>query len=190
MSAFYFAPSRIGRRFKPALRRNNIGPPVAVDITRADSVTIRLRAHHMLHELAVLHLVPGGGRCIAQIVRQQFLGFPVIIKINQKCELDELALIDGVFPPSAAFFAGILHPNNPVLKTKATDDVRVAILVDIQRKVAEVGDVAVLEFQIPEAVRRPRPTTGPLVPLAMPSSQRIERTMESARLGDQNYFLT
>src|ERR1035438_1480512 len=38
------ARSRIRRGFKPALRRNDIRPPGAVDIARADCVSIRLRA--------------------------------------------------------------------------------------------------------------------------------------------------
>src|SRR5579871_2432422 len=64
------AASRIGRRFKPTFRSDDVVAAVAIDIANADSMTIRLFAHHVLDEFAVLPLVPGGGRGVAQIVRQ------------------------------------------------------------------------------------------------------------------------
>src|SRR5271155_4043945 len=46
--------SRIWRRFKPTLPGNYVDAPIAVDIARTDSMTIRFCTHYMLNELAVL----------------------------------------------------------------------------------------------------------------------------------------
>src|SRR5262249_5322360 len=53
---FPVAATRVGRRFQPALRRNDVVPAIVVDVAGADTVAVTLRTDDVLLPRASLRL--------------------------------------------------------------------------------------------------------------------------------------
>ena len=94
--------------------------------------------------------VPGAGE-----LRQHFEGLTVVVEIDEKRELRRTDRIDFRFDPRPACLAGILQPHDLSRKVRDLYDIRVTVAVDIDWEVAEVVDVAAVEWDVADFVLGP-----------------------------------
>ena len=100
-------PRWIGRGFKPALRRQDVIPLVAVDVASADAVTVTPCADNALGPHSILQVVPGqrrfGG---AGELWKEVVGLPVVVEIDEEGEFGWTDGVDEVLRPLAIGLAG------------------------------------------------------------------------------------
>src|ERR1700733_10857737 len=107
---------RIGGSFQPALRGKDIVAAVAVYIAPANPMTVAVVADDALHHSAVLIPLVPGKRTIVSELRQNLIGFTIVIKINQKRKLDGGSGGDGMLFPHAAGGSRIAPPRQLLAK--------------------------------------------------------------------------
>src|SRR5205809_449151 len=107
---FPIARARVGRRFEPALRSENVGTAIAVHVARTDTVAVTARADGVAHKGAVLQLIPGERGILLTELWQQFVPLAVIIDIDHEDEFHRPAILDSMLFPFANPAARILHP--------------------------------------------------------------------------------
>src|SRR6202034_156044 len=74
--------SRIGRSFQPAFWGQDVVPAIAVHIPHANAMSVAVVANDVLdHSAFFVSLVPGE-RAVVSELRQNLVGFAVVIKIN------------------------------------------------------------------------------------------------------------
>src|SRR5260370_42024449 len=100
----------VGWRFKPALRREDVVAPVAVDIARANPVTVALRADDVFYKGAIANLVPRERGFPLAELRKHLTFLAVVVKIHQEREFDRIAVLYRVFLPLTAALSRILNP--------------------------------------------------------------------------------
>ena len=91
--------ARIGRRLEPAARRQDVVALVAVDVARADAVSVAAIADDVRHPRLVLDFVPGLAGAV--LLRQDFLRLAVVVEIDEQRELDVEAFVDRRFLPDS-----------------------------------------------------------------------------------------
>ncbi len=117
---------------------------------------VALRADDVLHPLALLQFVPRERRVPgARKLWQHFEGLAVVVEIDEKRELRRTDRIDFRFGPRPTGFAGILQPDDLSRKVRDLYDIRVTVAVDIDWEVAEVVDVAAVEWDVADFVLGP-----------------------------------
>src|SRR5580692_8270917 len=132
--------ARIGRRFEPSERSDDVVPAVTVQVAHADPVAVAAGAYHALHKGPVLYFKPRQRvlHLMAAPLREHFAGLAVVIEIHQERELDAMAVFDRVFLPLSALGAGILVPPDAVAVRSGTDDVGIAVAIYVKHKIGEV----------------------------------------------------
>src|SRR5260370_588937 len=118
----------VGRRFKPALRREDVVAPIAVDIARANPVTVALRADDVFYKGAIADLEPRKRGFPLAELRKQLTFLAVVVKIHQEREFDGIAVLDRVFLPLTAALSRILHPIELACEIGATDEDRKSVV--------------------------------------------------------------
>ena len=156
------ARARIGGRFRPSSRGQDVGAAVFVDVTRADAVAVTLRRDDVLDPASGLGLVPRERRLRRSSLREDFLGLAVVVEIREQCELDREARVDFRLGPHPPRLARILPPGDLLREPRDRHDVGIAVSVHVDGKVAEIVDVVVREVELPE--RMPGPC-GSFVPV-------------------------
>src|SRR4051812_31764062 len=88
---------------------------------------------------------------------ENFVGFAIIIEIDQESELDGKALLDGLGSPFGlpAAAAWVLPPPQGTAEPGAAYDVGMPVAINVERQVAEVIDIAVAIGDLAEAVAFP-----------------------------------
>ena len=105
---------RVGGRFQPSLRRQDIVAPVAVEIARANAVAVTLHTHHMPHPLVVLQLVPEDRRAGgARELRKNLERLAVVVQVYEKRELGRTDRFNLRLGPGLFRFSRILQPDDP-----------------------------------------------------------------------------
>jgi hypothetical protein len=109
----------------------------------------------MFDEGAVLQfVVRERGFPVAEL-REEFVGFAVVVQVDEECEFDRRGVFDGVVLPRLSGGAGVLIPRDAAGKPGDGDDVDAAVTIDVERKIAERVDVVVGEVQVAEPVTSP-----------------------------------
>ena len=91
--------ARVGGRFEPTFGREDVGATVAVDVARADAVAVAFWAYDVLFELAVFRFIPGEWLLGVAKLGQDFVGFAVVIEVDEERELDGRGGFNGRFRP-------------------------------------------------------------------------------------------
>src|ERR1700722_1517226 len=108
------ALTRVGRCFKPTLRRNNVRAPIAIHIPGADAMSPAHGADLMLDPWIgctfTRQLVPSQREIPAAKLRQELERFAGIENVDQKSKLHRRSSFDDLLAPWAVRLAGILPP--------------------------------------------------------------------------------
>ena len=88
------AAARVGRRLEPALRRQDVGPPVAVHVPGADAMAEAAGRGEVLQPRAVLRLVPRERRLRVAELRQHLASPAIVVEVGEDRELDGEAAVD------------------------------------------------------------------------------------------------
>src|SRR5262249_35121316 len=107
-------------------------------------------------------LVPGERSIRLAVLREQLASLAVIVEIHEKDEFAGSAAIDLMFFPHAIAAPGILHPDQALGEVRATDDIDVAIPIDIDGQIAEVIDIIVRKTERAEFVFDPARSLEPI----------------------------
>src|SRR4030095_12832113 len=97
-----FPLRRLGRRFEPSLRCEDVVAAVAVYVTSADAVSVAVLAHDVLDPRAALQIEPDerGRRAIE--LGQQLARLAVVVEIDQLREFGGEAFVDFAGRPRPA----------------------------------------------------------------------------------------
>ena len=149
-------------RFEPALGREDVVAPVAIDIAHADAVAVALVADDVFHPLAILQFEPCERNIGAVELGEQFLLLAVVVEVHQEGEFGGAAGIDFVDCPRAAALPGILQPDDFGGEVAELDDVNPAVAIHVEGDVGEVVDVVGVEVDRAEGMLDP---VGRFVPV-------------------------
>ena len=159
------ARPRIGGRFEPTTRRQDVVALVAIHIARTNPMSVATVADDVRHPRLVLDFVPRLARAV--LLRQHFLGLTVVVDVGEHREFNVEAFVDGLDLPHLVFpchrsLAWIAPPRYALGEPRDRDDVRKVVGVDVDDQIAEVVDVLIAESELPKAVLRP---FGCLIPV-------------------------
>src|SRR2546426_5183676 len=145
------AVARVGRRFKPAFRREDVRATVAIDVARPDAVPIALRAHFVFHPLGLgagaSEFVPCERGFFVAELRQDLLRFAGIQEVNQKRELHRVTGLDDGLAPGSLPAAWILVPGETIGEPSGCYQVGITVSVDVDGQVAEIVNVILAVVQ-------------------------------------------
>src|SRR6202011_5246407 len=81
------ARARIGGRFEPSCRNDDIVSTILIHVADADAMPKRVVRYDVRHEAAVANLIPRERRLGIVEFRQHLAGLAVVIEIHQEGEL-------------------------------------------------------------------------------------------------------
>ncbi len=125
-------------------------------------MTVALGTDDVFYKGAIADLVPRE-RCggLAEL-RKQLALLTVVVKVHQEREFDRIAVLDRVLLPLTTALSWVLHPIELAREIGATDNIDVAVAVDVDSEVAEVVDVIIGKADGAELMLDP---AGTLVPV-------------------------
>jgi polyphosphate glucokinase len=161
--------------FVPAFVGEDVVLTISVYVTGADPVTGSGLADDMFNELAIFGFVPGDRVAGTPELRENVLGFSAVAQIHQNGKLHVAARLDYVFLPGATLLAGIFIPPQLFRMPGAADDVRIAVAIYVDGKVAEIFDVVIDVFERAELMFDP---FGTLIPVLAGDDIGVAITIE------------
>ena len=154
------------RGFEPAVSRDDIGTPVPVQVPGADPV----QASHIGHAAHdVTNPFPWRFGCGAlepghfsgiPVIWKDLFGSAVAVDIDKQNQLVVEAGFDDMLLPkrirsAGAALPGVFIPGHLLAEPRAGYNVRIAVVIDVEREVAEIVDVARDEGDLAHAVLFP-----------------------------------
>jgi hypothetical protein len=149
------AAAQINGRLEPAFRRNDIGAAIAINVPGADAMPITVRADNVLGPRPSPELIPGQRSLRIAELGQQLSLLSVVVNVDQKCEFHGRDLFNDMTAPRAVAASGILPPLQAAAEPGAAYDIHVAVLIDIDRQIAEVIDIVLDELNLAKLMTRP-----------------------------------
>jgi len=148
---------RIGGRFQPAFRRDDIRAAIAIDIPRPDAMPVALLRNHVLHPLVVLQFEPCQRNIDAIEFGQDLESLAIIIQIHQESKFRGAAVVNFRSLPflhrrRRHIFARILQPHDIPRKIPELNQIHVAIPIYVDGQIAEIVYIVVSEIDIPDLV--------------------------------------
>src|SRR3984957_3463888 len=155
---------RIGWSLQPTFRSQDVVPPIAVHIPHTNTVPVAMGAHNVFRDSALsVSLIPGE-RAIGSELRQNLVGFAVVIKIDQKGKLDGRSGCDGMFFPHFSRSSGIAPPCQRLRKPSGGHQVNITVAIHIQGQRRQIIHVIADVVYFAEAMLGPSRGLVPILP--------------------------
>src|SRR5215472_1236078 len=139
--------AQVRRCLKPTLRSDDIGAPVAVDITGADAVSPALWADFMpdpgIRGALGCQFVPSQRKILIAKLRQELQRFADVENVHQESEFYRRLCLHDVLTPWPPRVTWILPPAQWLRPIGTADQVGVPVSMNINRQIAQVLQVGV-----------------------------------------------